>query len=82
MKQNKKHTYVSISTTDGKRHSEACGRGRGGVVGEKGKEREGRGIAFCQRGKCSGGGVKEGCRVEGRGTLQQLVSIIHRGGAS
>lgn len=42
MKQNKKHTYVSISTTDGKRHSEACGRGRGGVGGSGG-ERKGKG---------------------------------------
>lgn len=34
------------------------------------------GIVFCQKGKCSSSRVKEGCRVEGRGTLQQLVSII------
>lgn len=54
----------------------------GGRLGVKGEGRGGFEIAFCQEGKCSGSsGVKEGCRVKGRGTLQQLVSII-RGAAA
>lgn len=45
-------------------------KGRGGE--------EGFGIALSQKGKCSSSSrVREGYRVKGRGTLQQLVSIIH-----
>lgn len=55
------------------------GIGGGWVRQEKGKGgEEGFGIALSQKGKCSSSSrVREGYRVKGRGTLQQLVSIIH-----
>lgn len=51
------------------------------VAGAAVRGEGGFGIALSQKGKCSDSGMKEGCRVGGRGTLQQLVSIIHGGTA-
>ncbi len=50
------------------------------AVSQRREKKEGEEVL--RRSKCSSSSrVKEGCRVEGRGTLQQLVSII-RGGAA
>lgn len=84
--QKQNHTNLSISTTTDSKHTRRHVGGGGGDRRRvsKARERKGRGgvegfgIALSQKGKCSSSSrVREGYRVKRRGTLQQLVSIIH-----
>lgn len=81
--QKQNHTNLSISTTTDSKHTRRHVGGGDRRRVSKARERKGRGgeegfgIALSQKGKCSSSRVREGYRVKGRGTLQQLVSIIH-----